>query len=80
MPGSSYSTNSHGTASSTNASSYAALSAEQLQAWQRTQYRQEQIPMGVRTNHRIPEIYRKETAATREDVERFCRDADAAGK
>ncbi|KAL8664804.1 MAG: hypothetical protein Q9202_002807 [Teloschistes flavicans] len=78
--GSSYSTNSHGTTSSNKASSYAPLSAEQLQAWQRTQYRHEQIPTGQQKNHFIPEIYRKETAATREDVKKFNQDADATSK
>ncbi|KAL8686892.1 MAG: hypothetical protein Q9218_006789 [Villophora microphyllina] len=80
MPGSSPSDNSRGTAVSTKASSFSTLSAEQLQAWQRTQYRHEQIATGQRTNHPTPESYKKETAATREDIRKFNWDADATRK
>ncbi|KAL9019357.1 MAG: hypothetical protein Q9185_003343 [Variospora sp. 1 TL-2023] len=54
------------------------LSRQKIQNWQQTLHRHEQIATGSKTQHHIPEGYRKETQGTREDVARFGRDADAA--
>ncbi|KAL8647701.1 MAG: hypothetical protein Q9210_005397 [Variospora velana] len=54
------------------------LSRQKIQTWQQTPQRHEQIATGSKTQHHIPEGYRKETQGTREDVARFGRDADAA--
>ncbi|KAI4116524.1 MAG: hypothetical protein LQ345_003066, partial [Seirophora villosa] len=56
------------------------LSSQRIQAWQQqqTSQRHEQIAMGCKTYHSIPESYKRETEGTRADVRRFDGDADAA--
>ncbi|KAL8908602.1 MAG: hypothetical protein Q9207_000690 [Kuettlingeria erythrocarpa] len=71
---------SHDSASSTQKSSYSALSREQLAAWQQTQHRHEQIAAGQKPSHAVPRGYKNETAGTRQDTRNFNRDADGARK